>query len=1099
MASGSCLQSEEFGPNKLQVIILASEWGSSKGGLSTINRELAIQLAKFPQVQITYFLPKCSEEDKKVALSYGIKICEAKRRPGFDKLVWLTFPPEHLPINFIVGHGVKLGRQAQVIRNSHKCKWIQVVHTDPEELGMFKCYDNPISRGEEKHNVQVELCKMADFVVGVGPKLAEAFRNYLRNCQREEDVIEFTPGIFDEFVSVQQVREEREQFSVLVFGRGDDEDFELKGFDIAASSVAELHDTRLVVVGAPNGKHEQIADRLLEYGIPRQRLRVRGYIESRETLKELFGTMDLVLMPSRTEGFGLAGLEALSAGLPVIVSKNSGFGQALSYAPSGSSFVIDSEDPNVWTAAIQGIWSKNRQTRLNEAKLLRDSYGTKYSWSDQCRDLLEKMNISVNANTLNSLTLPEFSQPGEDRQDEKFPPQDKPWQVGSPQPGSYCVFKYSQLQRVERSFQRDPKPSKGIISQKVLGWHSCQRTITSFYQNPEKFIQKMDTADDLWKERLEQLILLEILPHLEESWCKCSESNKVVYKQLAKLSHSVSSGRVVRHSLQLLLHLICKDNFERGHESLLQLEGIMRSSIFSDEGVFRKDGKCERTLKLLVYSRILSLLLKPEVLHNELLVTDQENHLKSIVEELERHRKQVKYKTKDMHRYSIEFTIKLLSRFCLLKPTESCLPTGGGIESFLEECQEFCGNPQMESKDLTLPQRLRKKKKKISWAELHSILHHLQGKVHSERLTPKMDTERRALTLIRLIVEAFLMGGGGGDWRFCLESSLLLVEIAKNNIIKELRKEAALTLVYLLRDKNVQERLECRAVLEKRASELLLSSDREIREMMINFLFHNQQEAVALPAERHLEHLSSIYKTQTLEINNTIISHSAECFIWEGRFQRKMVAVKVLNVKKNHLLADNPDFKARRRLINEADNMRRLSESQHPNFPVLLGFDTINLPFHIITAFEKWGNLRQFLQLCRYKEQYVQQLDLRKMLIGICRALSRIEALELVHRCVKAENILVGDNFECKLSGLHSLRPLRIFEQSDQGGKWFVVEVSRYTSVVSQRDTYFKERKLSRSTSSLRQSPTQQILRCEYVYMVGNAVIDVLPFALLQT
>ena len=265
-------------------------------------------------------------------------------------------------------------------------------------------------------------------------------------------------------------------------------------------------------------------------------------------------------------------------------------------------------------------------------------------------------------------------------------------------------------------------------------WDGCQRTITSFYQNPEKFIQKMDTARDLHKERLEQFTLLEILPHLEESWCKCSETNKGVYKQLAKLSHSVSSGRVVRHSLQLLLRLICKDNFERRHGSLLELEGIMRSSILSDKEVHRRDGQCERTLKLLVYSRILSLLLKPEVLQDQLLVTDLEKDLKSIVEELQRHQKQVKYKKKDTLRYSIEFTIMLVSHFCLLKPRESCLPTGGRIESFLEECQEFCGNLEKESKDLTLLQILRKKKKNLSWAELHSILHHLQGKVRTCKL-----------------------------------------------------------------------------------------------------------------------------------------------------------------------------------------------------------------------------------------------------------------------------------------------------------------------------------------------------------------------------
>ncbi|XP_068681939.1 protein NLRC3-like [Montipora foliosa] len=396
MTSASWQQSQELGPNKVQVTILASEWGSSKGGLSTINRELAIQLAKFPEVQITYFLPKCSYEDKSEAHRHGITILEATRLPGYDELEWLSFPPEHLRIDVIVGHGVKLGRQAQVICNSHKCKWIQVIHTDPEELGMFKCYENPISRGEEKHNVEVELCKKANFVVGVGPKLAEAFRKYLRCCEKDQLVFDFTPGIFNEFVSVQQVPEERKQRSVLVFGRGDAEDFELKGFDIAATSVASLPDTHLVFVGAADEKHEEIANRLLKCGVPKNRLRVRGYMKSRESLKELFAEVDLVLMPSRTEGFGLAGLEALSAGLPVIVSKNSGFGEALGNVPFGSSFVIDSEDPNAWTAAIKDIWNKNRQTRLGEAEVLRYSYGTIYSWSEQCKDLLRKMINSLN-------------------------------------------------------------------------------------------------------------------------------------------------------------------------------------------------------------------------------------------------------------------------------------------------------------------------------------------------------------------------------------------------------------------------------------------------------------------------------------------------------------------------------------------------------------------------------------------------------------------------------------------------------------------------------------------------------------------------------
>ena len=376
--------------SKVQVIILASEWGSSKGGLSTINRELAIQLAKFPCLQVTFFLPKCSDEDKKAAESHGVSIVVATRRPGYKELSWLSFAPGHLKIDVVVGHGVKLGRQAQVICESHNCKWVQVVHTDPEELGMFKGYENSISKGEEKHHVEKELCRMADFVVGVGPKLAEAFRKYLGSCKKHQDVFEFTPGIFDEFSSVQQVPDERKQCSVLVFGRGDEEDFKLKGFDIAAKAVAALSDTILVFLGAPNGKHEEIAQRFIDLGIPANRLRVRGFME-REALKQLFCEVDLVLMPSRTEGFGLAGLEALSAGLPVIVSKNSGFGEALGSIPNGLFFVMDPEYPSTWTVAIKDMWDKDRKSRLDEVKALRDSYSERYSWPKQCKDLIEKM------------------------------------------------------------------------------------------------------------------------------------------------------------------------------------------------------------------------------------------------------------------------------------------------------------------------------------------------------------------------------------------------------------------------------------------------------------------------------------------------------------------------------------------------------------------------------------------------------------------------------------------------------------------------------------------------------------------------------------
>ena len=391
----------------LIVTTLSSEWKSSKGGLTTINRELTIQLAKHPNVKVYVYLPKCTEEDKKVARSHSVQLIEAKELPGFEPIDWLTSLPEgHLP-HCLIGHGLHLGRQIPAIQRHHDCKWVQVVHTAPEELGMYKSYEEAIFKGEQKHQAEVKLCELADQVVAVGPKLADAYSRYLRFCRKDQDVINLTPSIFTEFLSVQQATEERGTFCVLVFGRGDGEDFKLKGYDIAVQAVAELKDSsyQLMFVGAPAGKEDEVAEKLVQYGIPPSQLTVRRFMESREELAKLFCEVDLAIMPSRTEGFGLTALEALSAGLPVLVSGNSGLGDALkNLGPSGDSHVVDSEDPKEWAEAIKLVRQKNREDRLEEANLLRKRYAEEYSWQTQCDDLVEAM-LHLSFGKMNSFAL----------------------------------------------------------------------------------------------------------------------------------------------------------------------------------------------------------------------------------------------------------------------------------------------------------------------------------------------------------------------------------------------------------------------------------------------------------------------------------------------------------------------------------------------------------------------------------------------------------------------------------------------------------------------------------------------------------------------
>ena len=376
--------------------LLGDEWGSSKSGLSTLNRELAKHLAQQPDVEVTVLLPQYSEREKQEADDCRVSLATPEPMTGFDSIRGLSFTREDHDIDVVIGHGQKLGAPAHVIAKQCKCRRVHIVLNASEELAMFKEGKTAIPKVEEKHRTEIELCKEADVVLAIGPKLKEAVSADLRLYGKDEDVINITPGIFWEFANLEQASQEREQFRIFMFGRGDSEDFTLKGYDIAAEAVAGLKDKSYLLqfVGAPNGKEKEVTNEFLKCGIPSSQLIVRGFIESRNALKRFFCEADLAVMPSRTEGFGLTALEALSAGLPILVSENSGLGKAIKSIPFGRFFLVDSDNAEEWGKAISRVRQTPREIRLKEAWFLREAYDKKYKWETQCEKLVKKMRAS---------------------------------------------------------------------------------------------------------------------------------------------------------------------------------------------------------------------------------------------------------------------------------------------------------------------------------------------------------------------------------------------------------------------------------------------------------------------------------------------------------------------------------------------------------------------------------------------------------------------------------------------------------------------------------------------------------------------------------
>ena len=134
----------------------------------------------------------------------------------------------------------------------------------------------------------------------------------------------------------------------------------LKGLEVAIRALAELvdrcPDAFLVAVGGPSGPsgqaevermHELVADlRLAD--------RVRWVPpQPHELLSTFYRAADVVVVPSRSESFGLVALEAAACGIPVVASSVGGLTTLVDDGRTG--FLVEGRDPADFAAALGEI------------------------------------------------------------------------------------------------------------------------------------------------------------------------------------------------------------------------------------------------------------------------------------------------------------------------------------------------------------------------------------------------------------------------------------------------------------------------------------------------------------------------------------------------------------------------------------------------------------------------------------------------------------------------------------------------------------------------------------------------------------------------
>ncbi len=129
----------------------------------------------------------------------------------------------------------------------------------------------------------------------------------------------------------------------------------LKGQDLAVRMLQHLPGAVLVLAGDATPGEERFLESL--HDIARDigvegRVRHIGSLD-REALARLLDAADVVVVPSRTESFGLVPLEAAATGTPVVASRVGGLLESVVDGETG--ILVDGRDPLDWADAVGSV------------------------------------------------------------------------------------------------------------------------------------------------------------------------------------------------------------------------------------------------------------------------------------------------------------------------------------------------------------------------------------------------------------------------------------------------------------------------------------------------------------------------------------------------------------------------------------------------------------------------------------------------------------------------------------------------------------------------------------------------------------------------
>lgn len=315
------------------ILVVATCWGVRYGGVNAFNLDFCASLISKGAVKyrVICIVPTCDDILEEPG---GVEVISIRTDGGsefysFDRKLALDILKRFGTIQYVIGHDLITGNFCCDLAADLKARSIVFCHMS---YAAYYSMMNSSVQSNEKVESQRKLLARADVVFAVGPKLAKHAQSLLRVSTSRAPVYEYLPDLLGRAPA----RSPRDIPCITYVGRlGQGSELVKQGL-LAVTAIGaaikelKLRDPLVRFIGSSDSQDETLYKKIINDSAGKLvSTEFLAFRESRlDTLNYIIDS-SLVVMPSVHDGFGLVGWEAISLGIPLVISENTGLHEHL--------------------------------------------------------------------------------------------------------------------------------------------------------------------------------------------------------------------------------------------------------------------------------------------------------------------------------------------------------------------------------------------------------------------------------------------------------------------------------------------------------------------------------------------------------------------------------------------------------------------------------------------------------------------------------------------------------------------------------------------------------------------------------------------------